>query len=235
MEIGRASHVGKVRERNEDAFHADPGRGLMVVADGIGGGPAGDVASRMAVEFVVDALRGRSADEEEGPTLSEVLVAANDALMLHASGDVRRHGMGTTAVVAMVSPSERILRVAHVGDSRAYLYREGRLHRITNDHDAGGLFGPNSISQALGVSEGVVPDEILVELEEDDRILLCTDGLTDLVDDRAIAGVLGGQRPSQPAVDTLVELALTHGGKDNVTVVVADVRTSDVVLSTPPY
>jgi PPM family protein phosphatase len=222
VEVAGATHVGRVRERNEDAFHVDEAARLLVVADGLGGHPSGDVASTLAVEHLTSVLSGNGSTEH-AERLVSALHSANDAIVADADGDRSRHGMGTTAVVAYVEPDERTVWIAHVGDSRAYHCRNGRLDQVTEDHTTGGLFGRGQITQALGSSNGVDPDHISVELTAGDRLLLCTDGLTDMLDDDDIAQVLGDGLAAEETCEQLVNAALARGGSDNITVAVVDI------------
>jgi PPM family protein phosphatase len=222
VEVAGATHVGRVRERNEDAFHVDEAAGLLVVADGLGGHPAGDIASRLAVENLASELSGNGSTEH-AERLVSALHSANDAIVADADGDRSRYGMGTTAVVAHVEPDERTVWIAHVGDSRAYHCRDGRLHQVTEDHTTGGIFGRGQITQALGSSNGVDPDHVSVDLKAGDRLLLCTDGLTDMLDDDGIAEVLRDGLAAEETCEQLVGAALARGGSDNITVVVVDI------------
>lgn len=221
MEVAGATHVGRVRERNEDAYHVDADHRVLIVADGLGGHPAGDVASRIAVERLAAELSRNGSDHAE--RLVSALHTANDSIVADADTDRSRYGMGTTAVIAYLEPDERTAWIAHVGDSRAYLCRDGRLRQVTDDHTTGGVFGRGQITQALGSANGIDPDHVNVELSGGDRLLLCTDGLTDMLDDGDIAAVLGDDLATQDTCDLLIEAALARGGVDNITVIVVDI------------
>ncbi len=217
MKVATRTEVGLVREHNEDDVLVDEEHRLFIVADGLGGHVAGEVASRTAVRAAHTAL------VEDGPAdperaLPEALYVAHEAVIEDAAADPSRRGMGTTAVLARLSEDDRQLWVSHVGDSRAYLLRSGRLHRLTADHRVGG----GSLTQALGTSDEIVPDIARVELESGDRILLCTDGLTDMVGDDDIASHLASGEPEQ-GCDRLVDAAMVHGGIDNVTLVLIEI------------
>ncbi|MBW3577772.1 MAG: protein phosphatase 2C domain-containing protein [Actinobacteria bacterium] len=222
MQVGAASDIGRVRGRNEDALLVDDDHNFFVVADGLGGHPAGDVASRTAVEtldrHLDDLSRGDPAD-----ALVSALRAADDAIRSEAATDQRRAGMATTAVVARVTDGGEEAWVAHVGDSRAYLVREADLRRITRDHTTGGLFGRGSITQALGTGDGIDPDVTHIDLVPGDRLLLCTDGLTDMVPEDAIAKIAAAPDDPQAACQRLVDAANERGGVDNITVIVVEV------------
>jgi protein phosphatase len=210
MQVAARTEVGHVRARNEDALLVAGDEGLLAVCDGLGGHPAGDLASATAV----DLLRSRAAEaggSEEG--LVAALHAAHDAVVAAAEADPERHGMATTVVAAAVLDGEAV--VAHVGDSRAYLLEDGSLRPLTRDHGMGGY-----ITQALGLDRGVEPDVVHVPTPAGSRLLLASDGLTNMVDPEAI-GVLLGTGDAEKACDALVEEALDRGGIDNVTVVVA--------------
>lgn len=222
MRIGSATHVGRVRERNEDALHVDVDAGLFIVADGLGGHPSGDVASNLAVEHMARQLLG-SLNGEPETQLVDALRSANLAILDESVGDPSRHGMGTTAVLAYVHPDRRTASFAHVGDSRAYIFRDGHLAQVTADHTTGGPLSRGRITQALGTDRGVDPDEERLELEPGDRLLLCTDGLTDMVDDVRISEALAEGSEAQAVCDQLVENALSRGGVDNITLVVVDI------------
>lgn len=219
MDVGSATETGRVRQRNEDALLVDRERGLFVVADGLGGHAAGDVASRVAIERVDAVATGSALGDgtAAGDLLARSLQEAHEAIRDAAAVEASRTGMGTTAVVAHVEPAEREVRLAHVGDSRAYLLRDGKLRQVTQDHV--GPFG--GISQALGLDR-VDPDTIRLDVAPGDRLLLCTDGLTDMLGDAEIERVaIEGE--AQAAVDALVQAALDRGGIDNVTVVLVDI------------
>lgn len=220
MQVAARTDVGLVRERNEDDLLVDEEHRVFMVADGLGGHPGGDVASRLAVRAAHAAVTDRPLrdEAEPGAVLGAALRAAHDAVLEGAAQDVSRRGMGTTAVLAHLCEDDRRLWVAHVGDSRAYLFRAGELRQLTTDHTIGGRIG--GLTQAVGTPGPVSPDVVHVDLEPGDRILLCTDGLTDMVDDDGIAARLGSAEPPQRITDLLVEDALLNGGIDNVTVIV---------------
>jgi protein phosphatase len=215
MQVGSRTEVGHVRQRNEDALLVEPERCVFAVADGMGGHPAGDVASAAAIRRLrADLVEGTDPDREPEELVAGALHAAHAAVLEEAAGDDALTGMGTTIVVALVR--DDTAWVGHVGDSRAYLLpSEGRLSPVTRDHGAGGY-----LSQALGLDRGITPDVVPVRLGPGDRLLLCTDGLTNMVGDAAIEAVLLGTADAQEACDSLVAAALDAGGSDNVTVVV---------------
>ncbi|MCY7373712.1 MAG: protein phosphatase 2C domain-containing protein [Spirochaetaceae bacterium] len=210
MQVAYRTEVGHVRQRNEDALLARPERGVLAVADGLGGHPAGDVASMTAINSLDHAsLTGESAEGD----LRAATQAAHEAVVAAADEEPGRAGMGTTLVLTVVAGSTA--RVLHVGDSRAYLLDDGGgLRALTEDHGVNGY-----LRQALGLDRAVEPDVVEIECPAGSRLLLCTDGLTNMVDDPAIADLLG-RGDAQQACDALVEAALANGGIDNVTVIV---------------
>lgn len=209
MEVAYRTEVGHVRSRNEDAVLARPERGVLAVADGLGGHAAGDVASMVAITSLDEAPLSAQSSEED---LRSAVAAAHQAV-LAAAEEPGRAGMGTTLVLAVVG--EGSARILHVGDSRAYLlHPDGPVEALTRDHGMHGY-----LTQALGLDRDVEPDVTEVETPKGSRLLLCTDGLTNMVDDDALAELLG-RGDAQQACDVLVETALANGGIDNVTVVV---------------
>ena len=243
--------TGPVRDSNEDAFLVDLDNGIFVIADGMGGHAAGEVASAMAVETAHAILIGAEDPDETRLVRDVEAIDSADVLrerlryaMNQASVTIRREsegrpetkGMGTTLVVAMIEGDQAHL--AHVGDSRAYLWREGRLVRLTRDHtvvqqeiDAGRLtpelarLVPHKhiLTQSVGYHGPVEPDTTTRWLEKGDVFLLCTDGLTDPLDDDAIAKIVGST-PLETLPDVLVDAALAGGGEDNITVLVIGVK-----------
>jgi protein phosphatase len=176
----------------------------------MGGHPAGDVASEITVQTLASGL-----NRDAGPAdLVDVLLAANKAIQVAAEADPKTTGMGATAVVAVIDSTHA--DIAHVGDSRAYLVRDGAAHQLTADHNKMGY-----LTQALGHGN-VSPDTVTTMLHRGDRLLLCTDGLTGLVSDSVI-GELAMAGDPETACDRLVYAALNAGGHDNVTVVLVAV------------
>ncbi|MDP8930045.1 MAG: protein phosphatase 2C domain-containing protein [Actinomycetota bacterium] len=226
VQVGARTEVGLVRRRNEDSLLVDEQQRVFAVADGLGGHPAGHLASRLAVDTIASTLTGKPLQEMDdvGSVLSETLQAAHQAVLEGAEADPSRRGMGTTAVLAHMSRNERELWIGHVGDSRAYLMRSGELRQVTTDHTSGGWLGGRTISQALGTWGDVSPEVIHHELQPGDRILLCTDGLTDMVHAPQIARLLGADEHAERLCDQLVDEAIAEGGRDNVTVVVVTVE-----------
>jgi serine/threonine protein phosphatase PrpC len=230
--------VGLKRDHNEDSFICEDGLELYVVCDGMGGHASGEVASDLAVHEVVNLVRDRSHAASTGH-VSEALVRdavshANERVFVEGMKDAKNEGMGTTLVALF--PREDEIVIAHVGDSRVYrLSQRGELAQLTRDHsllnekiDAGEITTKeeistfahkNVISRALGIRDEVKVDTRRVPRRPGDIFLLCTDGLTDLVDDVDIEAVLEGNRDDlEEALDCLVRMSNARGGKDNITV-----------------
>jgi PPM family protein phosphatase len=228
--------AGKVRRNNEDALLVGEGRDetLFAIADGIGGFEAGEVASRIAIE----ALR----ELEPGASFDAAIQEANRRILAFGRDDERLSGMGTTIVAVRFGGTRQrpVAEVAHVGDSRAYLLRGGSLRPLTEDHSlvaelvrSGELTRDqaaehpqkNLITRALGAEEEVDVDTAVLPVEAEDRILLCSDGLSDMVPEGRISEILADSPddPETPA-RTLLSAALNAGGTDNVTVVVVDLK-----------
>jgi PPM family protein phosphatase len=225
--VGHATDMGRVRERNEDSVLIDPP--LYVVADGMGGHRGGDVASQLAVETME-----RLAGEDRGSLVDHVR-RANRAVWDRSVEDQRLSGMGTTLTAAKVDGSSVLL--AHVGDSRAYLMRDGSLQQLTDDHtlvarmvksgeitqaEADVHPHKNVMTRALGTDQDVEVDERSVTLVDGDRLLLCSDGLTGMVTEDQIQAILQASPDPQTAADRLVRAANRAGGVDNISVVVLD-------------
>jgi serine/threonine protein phosphatase PrpC len=232
VRVGAATHAGRVREANEDRYLAAPP--LFAVADGMGGHAAGDVAAEVALQTIQRAAqREREANAADA---AEWLQAANAAILERAGSDGLLRGMATTCTLAVLDGME--LHLAHVGDSRAYRVRDGDLVQLTEDHTfvaqlvQQGVLSPREalvhprrgvLLRGLGHRSRAVIDERRLELLAGDRLLLCSDGLTSMVDDPSIAAVLLEETDAQRAADRLVALANDAGGVDNVTVLVVDV------------
>ncbi len=229
------SHTGLVRPHNEDSGFAGPT--LQLVADGVGGAAAGEVASATAA-YVTSALAlasARAGRVDLLGLLARAVRLTHEQLRAGTAQDPTRAGMGTT-LTALLTDGDRVA-LAHVGDSRAYLLRDGVLTQLTADHtyvqslvDAGVLSRAdarrhprkNVVLRALDGEHPVEPDLALVDVRLGDRLLVCSDGLTDLVGDPQIAACLELPEPG-PAADALVDAALAAGGVDNVTCLVSDV------------
>lgn len=226
-----STDVGRVRDHNEDAYlTGDP---LFAVADGMGGHQAGEVAARVAIDTLADAAPQAPGGAER--ELPDAIRRANQTILEQASGDPSLEGMGTTLTV-LLAGSDRI-HLAHVGDSRAYLFRDGELRMLTEDHTLvqrmvrEGRLTPaeaeihpqrSILTRALGVEGDLEVDQASHEVHPGDRLLLCSDGLSSMVPDREIRRVLDEVADPKMACDALVEAANQAGGFDNVTVVVVD-------------
>jgi PPM family protein phosphatase len=228
---GAASHVGLVRETNEDAAFAGPY--LQVVADGVGGAAAGEIASATTT-YVVSALAAARPDQDPGALLVEAVRLAHAELRRGIADDATRAGMATTLIAALIR--RNTVTLVHVGDSRAYLAREGVLSRLSTDHtfvqslvDAGRLTPVEAARHPYrsvvlnSVNADDEPGPVVIDLDArlGDRLLLCSDGLTDFVPDETLAEVLREPDPDEAAA-RLVDAALATGGRDNVTCLVAD-------------
>jgi protein phosphatase len=219
------SDVGLVRTNNEDCYFVDPRRGLAVVADGMGGHAAGEVASKITVDTISAQLVpsfslwpfGRS-QRERNLILSSIR-SANRAVRDAASNDGALRGMGTTVVVLWIRG--RSAHIAHVGDSRLYRFRRGALVQLTRDHSWPSEDGSmrNVLTRAVGAEIDVEIDYRLIETEPGDVFLLCSDGLTRTVDDALIIRTLREAKNGDEASERLIELARQSGAPDNVTVV----------------
>ena len=221
---------GKKREHNEDAFLLAPEHQLYVIADGMGGYAAGEVASALAVETLktrFDADDHGPLDEgfpRRGAEMMSAIRDANAVIRERAREDEEKTGMGTTMVAARFSPGRNRVYIAHVGDSRCYRIRDGELRQLTHDHTLGalGITGPSAgkLSRAVGAFDQVDVDLTVDEPEQGDRYLLCSDGLFKMVPDERIASIASeGDTPDEIAA-RLVHAALEGGGRDNVSVIV---------------
>ena len=223
------SDVGSVREHNEDSYLVKTP--LFVVADGMGGHEAGEVASNIAVT-TMEAHAPKSTSPE---ALAAAVIKANEAVLRGAQDGTGKPGMGTTLTAAFVFEDEAT--IAQVGDSRAYLLHDGQLQRITRDHslvadlieqgrltEAEARFHPQRsvITRALGSDPHMQPDLYTLHIEEGDRLLLCSDGLCSMISDEDIEEILLDNPAPAHACDALVEEAIIAGGLDNVTVIVID-------------
>ena len=227
---GARSDVGCVRPHNEDSYLVQSP--LFCVCDGMGGHAAGEVASSIAVETIAKTAPSAA----DAAQLAAAVEAANAAVIEAAVNGLGKPGMGCTATCAYLEGNT--IAIAHVGDSRAYLLHEGTLIRVTRDHsyveelvDAGEITAdearvhPNRsvITRALGSDPAMYADHFCLNIEEGDRLILCSDGLSSMVPDGEIENIASKSSTAQICVDNLVDAALAAGGHDNVTVVVVDV------------
>ncbi len=230
------SHQGLVRAQNEDRYIIDLGIGCFLVADGMGGHQAGEVASRLTAETIANRLARLSGKRCRDPakTLQDVILSAHQTVRKESSKSLAWRGMGSTVVVAWLQSDSCQLWLGHVGDSRAYLLRGSEFFLLTEDHTIynqarrAGMLGPDPsshpprgvLSQAIGPSEVIAPETVRIELQPGDRLLLCSDGLTDMVSPAQIAGLMGSSGELEEICHSLIQAALQGGGKDNITVII---------------
>jgi len=233
IRVGSATHTGLVREGNEDTLLADRAMRLFVVADGMGGHLAGEVASRIAVETIQQSIRRAPATAGPIESLQGALESAHRAIKESAEADPRRRGMGTALAALWIPPESPCVWVAHVGDCRCYLFRDGRIERLTDDHtlynqlaragllpsDTADRPSPHTLTQSLGASDVIAPEVKAVRTRAGDLFLLCSDGLTDMVDDDRLAALIAASSDPQALCDELVAEANRGGGRDNITVI----------------
>ena len=246
LEFFSATDTGRARNNNEDSVAVDDATALVVLADGMGGYNAGEVASGMATSFIRSELGRWLTEASYTATDTDVRRAmdicvdnANRAIFNSANSNPRYAGMGTTLVVGVFR--EQRLLVGHVGDSRGYRLRAQRLTQITHDHSLlqeqidSGLITPeqaafsankNLVTRAVGVEDTVLLETHLHDVLPGDTYLLCSDGLSDMLDDESIAQLLIGAETLPEAAGALIDAANDAGGKDNISVVLARVRGS---------
>lgn len=230
MIVASRTHIGNVRASNQDALLVCPG--LYGVADGMGGHKAGDVASRLAVDEVSRLLIDQKPDEN---TLARAIEQANRVIFREQAESFDLSGMGTT--LTMIWEDQDRMLLGHVGDSRAYLLRGGEMEQISEDHSMvaemvrKGLLTPeqakchpyrNVITRALGSEETVQVDVTLLDKQKGDVYLICSDGLSEYVSMPQMRDILL-TRPLEEAADLLLQLALDGGGRDNISLVIAEV------------
>jgi PPM family protein phosphatase len=247
LDLAGATDPGCVRANNEDNFVVDDELGLLLVADGMGGHNSGEVASGIAAETVLEYARrmiggpkqlvpegGEPTSSVRARQLEHFVKAANTMIYEKGRAFPKDAGMGTTVVAALAD--SRMLTVAHVGDSRAYLFRRGHLQQLTEDHSLvgdqvrRGLISPdeaahsnlqNILTRALGAEKDVIVDVADHPLMPGDVVLLVSDGLTKMLDDAAVTRTIAQSRSAETIVATLISQAREAGGVDNVTVVAA--------------
>lgn len=245
------SDVGLQREHNEDCFAVVPQHELFIVADGMGGHRAGDVASRLASESITDFFRRSESDEmtwpfqidtelsDEENRLLTAIRLANRQIYEHSIRSRDLRGMGTTVVGALFSPERQRMYIGHVGDSRAYRVRGGEIVQLTRDHsllndylaampdmteEQRSELPKNVITRALGMQDNVEVDLLSDEAQLGDYYVLCSDGLSGMVDDDDILAVISDNPTPESACLRLVTMANEHGGEDNVTAVVVAIE-----------
>jgi protein phosphatase len=242
LAVGQGTNTGMIRSGNEDAYYADPAYGLFVVADGMGGHAAGEVASDMAVHIVAEELHSVADLRGDGALerLKQSLKRANLAIYQRTLTETDKQGMGTTASVLILKDGRYL--IGQVGDSRVYLLRDGVLKQLTKDHsyvqeqvDAGFLtpeqarYHPysNVITRCVGAGVDVEPDTYSGEVRRGDIFLVASDGLTGMVDDRRLQQLLQARTTPQRIVDALISEANGRGGLDNITAIVVRVLSPD--------
>ena len=240
LDFALKTHAGLVRPLNEDAIGADPSCGLFVLADGLGGYNAGEVASVMAISAVLDRLSAALAASQAGnapfapdEAIYDTVGEINATIYNAALNSAAFEGMATTLVIAWFLGTR--LWIAHTGDSRLYRFRNGALEQLTRDHsfsqellDAGMvteeearlLPAKNLVTRALGAAADIEPEIQDVEVQAGDLLLLCSDGLTEMVGTYEIAGLLSiGEDDTHETARRLIDLANESGGRDNISVV----------------
>ena len=238
MKAFAATDVGKVREVNQDCVFSSTGPvgclpNLFIVADGMGGHKAGDIASRLTVDSVVDKL-SKVNSKDYISVITDTIIKVNKEVIDKAAESQDYEGMGTTLVVATVF--ENILKVANVGDSRLYVIGEDII-QITRDHslveemvtngqlaraDARVDKRKNIITRAIGGESKVEAEMFSVELKPKDKILMCSDGLSNMVDDTEILEIINREPDIEKAARMLIDAANENGGKDNISVVIVE-------------
>ena len=245
MKLAGKTDVGRVRQENQDDYRAGelPGGAVWaLVCDGMGGAKGGREASQGACNVIENFFQEQYAQcgaGQEEPFLKKALLYANRFVFQKAAHEEALAGMGTTAVCALVRSGNVYL--CHAGDSRAYLIRDGKLTQLTHDHsyvqelvDCGTITEEeaehhpqkNIITKALGVDYRLEPEFTAAKLKQEDRLLLCTDGLTNTVETAAIAAIVAGQPPTE-AIKSLISAALDGGGTDNITAVLMTTDEND--------
>jgi serine/threonine protein phosphatase PrpC len=236
-----ASNIGKVRDENQDSFLVEPELGLFLVSDGMGGHRGGGLASKIVAEDLppmiesrLDGLRTRSRTAVRS-LLKKALTEQSRQLQMEGTTENGYKDMGATVALALLIGQRAY--ITNVGDSRVYRLRKGRLRQLTRDHSVvselldQGQIQPEQadehdaqgqITRYIGMQDTAYPHLRSFTLKEADRLLLCTDGLTDLVPDDVIAAILDQESDCQPVCEALVKAANAAGGTDNITVVVAD-------------
>lgn len=241
ISAGSASDAGRVRESNEDSYLANMTGGLFIVSDGMGGHHAGAVASQIAVRVLPLMLEQRlaEADDPSAKQIRRILCCAvkelSQKINTESSDKAGLKGMGATLVLALLR--RRWAYIVHMGDSRAYLYREGQLAQLTTDHSLVGILlrtgqitqeeasthpAKGQLSRFVGMGGEAIPDLLTMGLKRGDRLLLCSDGLTGMLSDGQIGDILKAQADPQEACRHLIESANRAGGRDNATAVLVD-------------
>ncbi|NJD56793.1 MAG: serine/threonine-protein phosphatase [Nitrospirae bacterium] len=239
MNAAWKTDTGLVRINNQDAVLVDEAHGIFLLADGMGGHRAGDVASALAVNEALAFIRKELSRTTDDPDVSGILegaiLRAHRVIQEKAMTDSSLEGMGTTLVELFLQGNTAY--ICHVGDSRAYLFR-GTLQVLTRDHNLGGSYVGRGnmkreevppylwhmLTQALGARECPVPDKKVLELEQGDILLLCSDGLTGMLSDDEIGSIMRGHRDSLGRMlDILIRDANSRGGRDNISAIAVEI------------
>jgi serine/threonine protein phosphatase PrpC len=246
LTVGSKTDMGMARQNNEDNLCVMESSGMLVVADGMGGHASGEVASRIAIDVIKGYFDVRDIGKQLqiGPyrdefseatnRLCSAICLANQAVFEASRSNLQWHGMGTTIASVLITGKQ--LSIAHVGDSRVYLIRSGNIEQLTDDHSfvseqvkrdiitreqARESEMKNVLTRALGVGENVEVDLGEMSLFENDALVLCSDGLTNMVDDDDILSTVTAFNDPSEACERLVDIANKNGGSDNITVIVA--------------
>ncbi len=238
MFVGAASDIGVVRTANQDSLFIsnDPSLRLYIIADGMGGHKAGELASSMAVDSIAAYLdrvkQTLTSEVKVQNAVVESISIANEAIFSRSSEDPDCSGMGTTVTMAFAFKNKII--IGHVGDSRAYILRDGGIAQLTEDHslvnqliregkitrqDAVNHPQRNVITRAVGTSEDIEVDTLILKPAKDDIIILCSDGLSNMVGDIELLSIFADRDDLQKACNMAIELAKDNGGTDNITVI----------------
>jgi PPM family protein phosphatase len=237
-EAAGATHVGRVRRDNEDTFRIDEPRGIFLVADGMGGHAAGEIASELAADSVLEVLRGAGDPDVEGEGVEGCLKRAFDAahrrIVECCSSDPKTAGMGTTLTAAVLDSAGRVW-IGHIGDSRLYHLSGGSLRQLTRDHtwveqelEAGRISAEAAeshpfshiLTRVLTAEEPGDPDVGSYPIGAGDALLLCSDGLHNMLQGQSLLDILLAEQPTPEVVRRLIQAANRRGGRDNITVIV---------------
>ncbi len=249
LAVSARTDTGRLRKGNEDNLYADANeyRGLFIVADGMGGHAAGEVASQMAVDLISSELADLNdlVAPDSGERVSDTLRLANRQVFQRTMREIEKTGMGSTASALLLSDTRYL--IGHVGDSRIYLVREGELKQLTRDHslvqeqvDAGIITAEqarhhpqsNVITCCIGMSSEIEPDILAGETRVGDVFLLASDGLTGMVEDKRLHQLLNSRATPERIVNAMIADANNNGGIDNITAIVVKVITADTQFGT---
>lgn len=248
MELIHRTDIGKKRAINEDyldVVEKEPGMILAVLADGMGGHNAGDVASELAVRFLVDRFQKSTLQLTSDATtvsswLKEAYEGANERISTIAESDPSCKGMGTTLIAAVFQNNK--VTFAHIGDSRVYLYSKGEINPLTKDHsyvnvllDSGEISEEqarthprkNMLMKAIGTEISIDPDILIVSLRAEEYMLICSDGLSNMVSAEQMVHVLQSEATLHAKVETFIELANEQGGEDNISLIISRVKAGE--------